>query len=87
MENSLESIRSMIATEEQKNQDINSALSESNNQDTMFTSIVTPTLPSVADAASNSAATQYNITIDNLVQAYPETKLKLNIIIKKWDAP
>ena len=74
---------STIATEDQNNQALISALSASNRKATASTLIVPPTPPSVTVATSNDAAVQCTDAISAIVQAYQVTTLKLKIILKK----
>ena len=72
-----------MATKEQNNQALMSALSMSNVKSTMSNLIESPITPSIVATTSNASATQSTATIATLAQAYLETTLKLKSILKK----
>ena len=75
-----------MATEEQNNKALISALSVSNSQANVSTLIVPPPPPYVDAITSITASSQTTDAISTLAQAFPATKLKLIIILKKWNA-
>ena len=75
-----------MVTKEQNNEALISDFSTHDSKDTASILIVPPTPHSIAAVDYSISSTQSTFTISTLEQSYPSTTVKLNTILKKWNA-